>query len=97
MKTFNFLIPVLILTLSCEISTAQAYLTDQNRERSDFQWPEGKKMALSLTFDDARLSQIDNGIPLFDKFNVKATFYVSRNNMLQRLEGWKKAVRTDTT
>lgn len=93
MKTFNFLIPVLILTLSCEISTAQAYLTDQNRERSDFQWPEGKKMALSLTFDDARLSQIDNGIPLFDKFNVKATFYVSRNNMLQRLEGWKKAVK----
>src|SRR4030042_5426788 len=25
----------------------------------DFAWPEGKKMALSLTFDDARLSQPD--------------------------------------
>ena len=40
-------------------------------EKSDFQWPEGKKMALSLTFDDARLSQIDNGIPLFDKFGTR--------------------------
>ncbi len=93
MRTFKFLIPVLILTLSFEISPAQGYLTDQSRERSDFQWPEGKKMALSLTFDDARLSQIDNGIPLLDKYNVKATFYVSRNNMLQRLDGWKQAVR----
>jgi len=27
-------------------------------------------MGLSLTFDDARLSQIDNGIPLLDKYGV---------------------------
>ncbi len=27
-----------------------------------FPWPEGTKMALSLTFDDARLSQIDEWI-----------------------------------
>lgn len=74
-------------------SHAQGYLTRPVQEKSDFQWPEGKKMALSLTFDDARLSQIDNGIPLLDKYNVKATFYVSRNNMLQRLDGWKQAVR----
>ena len=50
-------------------------------------------MALSLTFDDARLSQIDKGIPILDKYNVKATFYVSPDNMEQRVEGWKKAVK----
>jgi len=61
-------------------------------EKSDFQWPEGKKMALSLTFDDARLSQIDNGIPLFDKYGVKATFYVSIASLQKRLEAWKRAV-----
>ena len=58
-----------------------------------FPWPEGKKMALSLTFDDARLSQIDTGIPLLDNFGVKATFYVSPGSMLKRLDGWKEAVQ----
>jgi peptidoglycan/xylan/chitin deacetylase (PgdA/CDA1 family) len=58
-----------------------------------FPWPEEKKIALSLTFDDARLSQIDTGIPLLDKYGVKATFYVSPGSMMKRLDGWKKAVQ----
>ncbi len=65
----------------------------QTVSESDFQWPDGKKMGLSLTFDDARLSQIDNGIPLFDKYGVKATFYVLPGNMMKRIDGWKKAVK----
>jgi peptidoglycan/xylan/chitin deacetylase (PgdA/CDA1 family) len=48
-------------------------------------------MALSLTFDDARLSQIDTGIPLLDKYGVKATFYISPDNMLLRVDKWKNA------
>ena len=62
------------------------------KDNPEFQWPNGKKMALSLTFDDARLSQIDKGIPLLDKYSVKATFYLSPDNMVQRLDGWKKAI-----
>jgi len=58
-----------------------------------FTWPEGKQMALSLTFDDARLSQPDTGIPLLDKYDVKATFYISPENMINRLEAWKKAIK----
>lgn len=57
-----------------------------------FFWPEGKKMALSLTFDDARLSQIDTGIPLLDKYGVKATFYISPGSMLKQSDKWKMAV-----
>jgi beta-glucosidase len=60
---------------------------------TDFQWPEGKKMGLSLTFDDARLSQVDKGIPLMDRYGVKGTFYVSPGNMLERLDLWKNAVK----
>lgn len=60
---------------------------------SRFRWPEGKKMALSLTFDDARLSQVEKGIPLLDKYGVKATFYISPDNLLQRKELWIKAAR----
>ncbi|HCB88086.1 MAG TPA: polysaccharide deacetylase [Porphyromonadaceae bacterium] len=58
-----------------------------------FNWPDGKKMAISLTFDDSRLSQIDKGIPLLDKYNVKGTFYISPHLLTQRVEEWKKAAR----
>jgi peptidoglycan/xylan/chitin deacetylase (PgdA/CDA1 family) len=57
-----------------------------------FKWPEGKRMAVSLSFDDARLSQPDVGLPLFSKLGVKATFYVLPAGVDERLEGWKKIV-----
>ena len=62
------------------------------QQKSAFRWPEGKRAAVSLSFDDARLSQIDVGMPLFDGAGVKATFYISPGNLEKRLEGWKKAV-----
>ena len=75
------------------VSFGQTYRSNNPSEPSHkFPWPEGKKIALSLTFDDARLSQIDTGIPLLDKYDVKATFYISPGSMLQRTDGWKKAV-----
>lgn len=57
-----------------------------------FVWPEGKRAALSLSFDDARLSQVDTGIALLDRYGVKATFFIVPGNAEQRLEGWKRAV-----
>jgi beta-glucosidase len=57
-----------------------------------FQWPHGKHTAISLTFDDARLSQPDKGIALMNKYSVKGTFYVSPGNMLKRVDAWKKVV-----
>ncbi len=93
MKTYKqqwivFITVVFSFSLTC----AQSYKIDSIYEKSDFPWPEGKMMGLSLTFDDARLSQVDKGIPLLDKYGVKATFYLSPDNMTQRLEGWKKGV-----
>ena len=82
----------LVLSFSNYNSYSQSYKTNVPREKSKFQWPEGKKMGLSLTFDDARLSQPDKGIPLLDKYGIKATFYISPDNMVQRLDAWKKAV-----
>ena len=59
----------------------------------DFAWPEGKSVALSLSFDDARLSQVDEGLAFLDKYGVKATFFVVPAQVEERLEGWKQAVR----
>lgn len=56
-------------------------------------WPKGKVAALSLTFDDARSSQVDLGLPLLDNYNVKATFYVSIQPMQDRITEWKQAIK----
>ena len=58
----------------------------------DFKWPEGKKMAISLSFDDARVSQADIGLPILDKYGVKATFYVMPDRVKEKLDAWQKAM-----
>jgi len=73
--------------LILETSAAAAKAGGKN-----FTWPEGKKAAVSLTFDDARPSEIDNGLDILDRYGVKVSFYVIPSNMEKRLEGWKKAV-----
>ncbi len=57
-----------------------------------FKWPDGKKAAISLSFDDGRASQIKVGTALLDQFGIKATFYVVPSAVRQNLDGWKKAV-----
>jgi len=95
MKIHNLISTYLIaaiFSLIAGICQAQYYKSDTVQRKSVFQWPVGKKMALSLTFDDARLSQVDKGIPMLDKFDVKATFYISPDNLLLRVNEWENAV-----
>jgi len=58
---------------------------------SAFHWPDGKHVAVSLSFDDARESQVDVGVPLFARYGSKVTFYVNPPNMKKRLDAWKAA------
>lgn len=46
---------------------------------------------MSLTFDDARASQVNGGTALLDKYGVKATFYVVPAAVSSQLQGWKSA------
>ena len=46
---------------------------------------------LSLTFDDSRPSQLENGVPLFDRFGVHATFYVMPSGVSLRADAWRRA------
>lgn len=57
-----------------------------------FAWPQGVRGALSLTFDDSRPSQVDQGVPLFNRFGVHATFYVMPAVVSQRQAAWRQAV-----
>ena len=63
------------------------------QQEKSFTWPDGKSMAVSLSWDDARKSQVVNGTPLLDKYGIKATFYVIPSSVEQELEGWKQAVK----
>lgn len=55
------------------------------------QWPEGKRVAVSLSFDDARASQLDLGLPLFDRHGARVTFYINPPNAEKRLSAWRQA------
>jgi peptidoglycan/xylan/chitin deacetylase (PgdA/CDA1 family) len=59
-----------------------------------FRWPDGVRAALSLTFDDARPSQLEHGVPVLDAHGVRATFYVSPPNVERRVEAWRAVAET---
>src|SRR4051794_24850447 len=88
---------LMVLVLTAAIgATRVAAQAPRNAEKakpgSHFEWPNGKRAAVSLSFDDSRLSQIDAGLALLRKEKVKATFYVEAPGMEKRIEGWKTAV-----
>jgi peptidoglycan/xylan/chitin deacetylase (PgdA/CDA1 family) len=59
---------------------------------NSFPWPSGAKCAVSLTFDDARASQVDNGLPVLDRLGVRGTFYVMSGRVAERKADWAAAV-----
>lgn len=87
---FRIFAGLLILVGMTTAGQAQ-YDTSPNQPAQNFQWPDGVKAAVSLSFDDARSSQLDNGIPILDTYGIKATFYVVPGNMEQRAADWKQA------
>lgn len=61
-------------------------------QESNFEWPEGKKAAISLSFDDARESHPLIGKDLFRRLNAKVTYYVVPSGMEPYLDEWKEIV-----
>ena len=68
---------------------ARPHTTEETRR---FLWPNEKRAAVSLSFDDARASQVDTGLAVLSEHHVKVTFFVQAENISHHLEGWKKAV-----
>jgi peptidoglycan/xylan/chitin deacetylase (PgdA/CDA1 family) len=78
--------------LATTLGGGQAAAQTGEAAAKQFHWPNGKRVAVSMTFDDARTSQVDRGLDLFAKYGVKATFFLESRNVAQRLAGWKRAV-----
>ena len=54
-------------------------------------WPDGRRAAVSLTYDDGLNSQLDNVIPDLDALGLKATFFLTEENAAARLPDWTRA------
>lgn len=62
----------------------------------NLQWPGGAKVAVSLSYDDALASQLDNALPALDKYQIKASFYPTLSSpvLAARLDEWRKAAQS---
>jgi len=60
-----------------------------------FRWPDGARAAVSLAYDDALDSQLDNAIPALERHGLRGTFYLQLSNppVAARMEGWRAAAR----
>jgi peptidoglycan/xylan/chitin deacetylase (PgdA/CDA1 family) len=85
MKKYIYIIPYITLVLFLQGSRGYS-------QNPAFPWPEGKKMALSLSFDDARKSNPTLAVPLLNEYGVKATFFLVPANARKDRNGWKRAV-----
>lgn len=55
-------------------------------------WSDRHRAAISLSFDDARPSQLRLGVPLFDRLGVAVTFFVLPNAVEQNCAEWLGAL-----
>lgn len=80
------------LMLSGIFAATTAYADDAAKP---FKWPKGQKAAVSLSYDDALNSQLDNAIPALNKYGLKGTFYVKLASPVidQRLPEWRAAAK----
>lgn len=89
----NFIVVPSVHLLMLPFLPLLLFMTTSHAQSPVFRWPEGKRAAFSLSFDDARLSNIDVGLPLFKKWKAAVTYYVVPGSMEPRKEGWKQAVK----
>ena len=60
---------------------------------SRFSWPNNKAAAVSLTYDDGLDSQLENAVPALDRRGLKATFFLTPENMQARVGDWQAVER----
>ena len=86
---FRLAVFTLLASFALSVLTSSQRLTAQAAVNS-FQWPEGYRAAVSLSFDDARESQLDVGAPVLAETRTKVTFYLTAGNLGKRADDWKK-------
>jgi len=60
-----------------------------------FRWPGNAKAAVSLAYDDALDSQLDNAMPVLDRYGLRGSFYLQLSNptVQLRMGEWRAAAQ----
>lgn len=66
-------------------------LTAQNFKEDNFRWPDNKKLAVCLTYDDGLDCHLDVAVPALDSFNFKGTFFCTgySSSLNVRMDEWR--------
>lgn len=63
------------------------------REKKTFQWKNGAKAAVCLTYDDGMQTHIDNAIPQLNEAGLKGTFFINSVVGTESVVAWKRAAK----
>lgn len=87
-------IPISRAVSACLLALLQVVLPARAADPAPaFHWPAGIRAAVSLAYDDALDSQLDNAIPALDRAGLKGSFYLQLSNpsVAQRMPAWRAA------
>jgi uncharacterized membrane protein YfcA len=75
------------------VAVSQPAMADESMPDESIIWPNGAKVAVSLSYDDALDSQLDYAIPALNKYDFKASFYLTlaHPSVHTRLAEWRAA------
>lgn len=64
-------------------------------QRPSFQWPDGAKAAVALTYDDGIDVHLDHAVPDLEAAHLRGTFYVPGHSesLVKRMEEWRAIAR----
>ena len=82
-----FIVTLLLSTLLYSVDTLAA------TTEKTFSYPNNARNAISLSFDDARPSQVEIAVPLLNRQQVNATFYVMPDRVKDKLALWQAAAK----
>jgi peptidoglycan/xylan/chitin deacetylase (PgdA/CDA1 family) len=81
-----------LTVLACVLAAAGALLSAQaagGRAPARFVWPGGSRAALTLSFDDARPSQLE-AQKVFGETGTKVTFFLTASNIGEHAADWRR-------
>jgi uncharacterized membrane protein YfcA len=82
---------IAVLFILIAFAMSSVALASESPTEETMHWPDGKRVAISLSYDDALASQLDNAVPALQEHNFKASFYLilSRPIVQERLTEWR--------
>jgi peptidoglycan/xylan/chitin deacetylase (PgdA/CDA1 family) len=65
---------------------------ETSAQQKGLNWPNGKKAAVCMSYDDAILSHLEQAIPDLNRAGMNGTFYIQGTNLVpESIEAWRVA------